>query len=218
MHIGWGLVFRRARNFYHQIDSAVTTNFYCFNLSLKWPLLPIFNAFPPQNHPTQITDDPNPAAPQTRKSWPRNALLAFARLWTRALLRCRPPSATPALIVLHLASSLSTARGRGPSLYPIWNGALGQWCDGAGNAQPPIAATSRTERMTEQQRRRRNGAAGARDRDAAHGREYVGHHVRRCGRRRAAVDTRDVRAWLRVSMLVSWQAEMRPSLGGRGSS
>ena len=31
---------------------------------------------------------------------------------------------------------------------------------------------------------------GARDRDAAHGREYVGHHVRRCGRRRAAVDTR----------------------------
>ena len=44
--------------------------------------------------------------------------------------------------------------------------------------------------MTEQQRRRRNGAAVARDRDAAHGREYVGHHVRRCGRRRAAVDTR----------------------------
>ena len=43
-----GVGFRRARNFYHLIDSAVTTNFYCFNLSLKWPLLPIFNAFPPQ--------------------------------------------------------------------------------------------------------------------------------------------------------------------------
>ena len=45
--IGWGLVFRRARNFYHLIDSAVTTNFYCFNMSLKWPLLPIFIPFPP---------------------------------------------------------------------------------------------------------------------------------------------------------------------------
>ena len=44
--IGWGLVFRRARNFYHLIDSAVTTNFYCFNMSLKWPLLPIFIPFP----------------------------------------------------------------------------------------------------------------------------------------------------------------------------
>ena len=41
------LVFRRARNFYHLIDSAVTTNFYCFNMSLKWPLLPIFFPFPP---------------------------------------------------------------------------------------------------------------------------------------------------------------------------
>ena len=28
-------------------DSAVTTNFYCFNMSLKWPLLPIFIPFPP---------------------------------------------------------------------------------------------------------------------------------------------------------------------------
>ena len=41
------MVFRRARNFYHLIDSAVTTNFYCFNMSLKWPLLPIFIPFPP---------------------------------------------------------------------------------------------------------------------------------------------------------------------------
>ena len=44
--IGWGLVFRRARNFYHLIDSAVTTNFYCFNVSLKWPLLPTANLTP----------------------------------------------------------------------------------------------------------------------------------------------------------------------------
>ena len=42
------MVFRRARNFYHLIDSAVTTNFYCFNMSLKWPLLPIFIPFPPK--------------------------------------------------------------------------------------------------------------------------------------------------------------------------
>ena len=71
-NIGWGLVFLRAQNFYHLIDSAVTTNFYCFNMSLNWPLLPIFIPFPPQislsAHYVRAVRDPREQAQGTHNT------------------------------------------------------------------------------------------------------------------------------------------------------
>ena len=66
-------------------------------------------------------------------------------------------------------------RGSAPPQYPIWDGALGNWVDTAGNARP---ITSRKERKREQKKERRRAAAVAfvseRDRNAERGREYVG--------------------------------------------
>ena len=66
-------------------------------------------------------------------------------------------------------------RGSAPPQYPIWDGALGNWVDAAGNARP---ITSRKERRLEHQKERRRAAAVAfaseRDRNAERGREYVG--------------------------------------------
>ena len=66
-------------------------------------------------------------------------------------------------------------RGCAPPQYPIWDGALGNWVDTAGNARP---ITSRKERRLEHQKERRRAAAVAfaseRDRNAERGREYVG--------------------------------------------
>ena len=154
------------------------------------------------HHPTQITDDPNPAAPQTRKSWPRNALLAFAGLWT-APTSPMPSAKRNASAYRPAPGEQPRPRGRVPPEYPIWNGALGVWTDAHGKVRPTM---SKEQRHDEHRKRRRNASASARDRDAAHGREYVGLHVRTSRRLSSRVAT-PTRSSTRTSVPIATSGE-----------